>query len=336
MRTSFAPALALTLTAAALSACGGDPTSLEQRSRNALPTADTVAVSNPKSAAKTLRDRGGAGSFTTDEEFSTVGDASTWYQTTYNLGVGINGAVIWTLGLIKAISELPPTSCTTDTCTWGPGSGALDRADWELVVRYDATKDEYGYALLGRAKAGGDGQFHAVVEGLAKSSVTPHRGSGQFQVDFDASKLLNPDSADQGKLQVSYSNAVPGHGRIDAVFLGVKDGDHAGQSDNAAYGFDEDPSGGGSLEIAFRNLTSQDTVALHSRWLPTGAGRSDVGVLIHGNGGTFTASASECWGAPPFRVTYFTSTDSHDLGPDSGKASDCAFEGAKPASKTAP
>ncbi len=337
MRLNSLFATAALACAALCAACGGDPLSLEQRSRAALPTKDTVAVSNPNSAAKALRASTGAGAFTEGEQDSTAGDASSWYKTTYAMGTSVNGAVIWTLGLIKAVTDLPPTTCTTDTCTWGPGSGALDPADWEVVVRYDAAKDEYGYALLGRAKSGGDGQFHAVVEGVAKPSLLPHRGSGTFQVDFDAGKLINPSSTDQGKLQVNYSNATPSQGHIDALFLGVRDGDHPDQKLNAAYGFDEDTSGGGSLEIAFRNLTSADTVALHSRWKATGAGRSDVGVLIHGNAGaTFTASLSECWGAPPFKVTYFTSTDPHDLGPDSGNAADCAFADAKPASKTAP
>jgi hypothetical protein len=336
----FNPLLALSaLTlAATCAACGGD-TSLEARSRAALPTKDTVSVANPQTSAQALRAGGSTSAFTTDQQDSTVGDASSWYTTTYHMGTSVNGAVVWTLTLIKTVTDLPPTTCAIDTCTWGPGSGALDPADWKVVVTYDAEKDQYGYSLLGRAKAGGDGQFHSVVAGLAKPSALPHRGSGSFQVDFDASKLLGSKSTDEGQLQVNYSNAVPSQGHIDALFLGVKDGDpkHEGQKLNAAYGYDEDVSGGGSLEIAFRNLTSSDKVALHSRWKATGAGRADVNVFIHGDAGaTFSAGLSECWGAPPFKVTWFTSTDPKDLGPDSGNAADCAFSDVKPASRTAP
>jgi len=171
MRLNSLFAAAALACAALCAACGGDSQSLEQRSRAALPTKDTVAVSNPNAAAKTLRAGTSAGAFTADEQDSTVGDASSWYKTTYDMGTSVNGAVIWTLTLIKTVTDLPPTTCTIDTCTWGPGSGALEPADWEVVVRYDSAKDEYGYALLGRAKAGGDGQFHAVVEGVATPSA---------------------------------------------------------------------------------------------------------------------------------------------------------------------
>ena len=330
---------------ATLAACGGTSQSLEQRSREAMPSKDSVAVATPKSSASALRaDRGNtSSSFTQDQQDSTVGQVSGSYLLTVTLAGSINGAVIWTLGLIETISDLPPTSCTSDTCTWGPGSGALDPADWKLEVKHDATADTFAYALSGRAKAGGDGQFHSVVTGVAKPTVIPHRGSGSFVVDFDAGKVINPLSTDLGKLEVDYSNAVAGQGHIDAQFLGVRDGDHPGdathppQQLNAAYGFDEDAAGGGSLQIAFRNLTTLDTVAIHSRWKSSGAGRGDEAVHINGASGSFyEAQLSECWSKPPFLVTYFHTSDAAHLGADSGSAADCAFTDVSAATKTAP
>ena len=337
MRISLAPLAAAAL--ATLAACGGTSQSLEQRSRDAMPRKDSVAVATPKSSANAFRAGGGdtGSSFTQDQQDSTVGEVSGSYQLTVNLAGSINGAVIWTLGLIESITDLPPTSCTTDTCTWGPGSGALDPADWKLEVKHDATADTFAYALSGRAKAGGDGQFHAVVSGVAKPTGTPHRGSGSFVVDFDAGKAINPLSTDQGKLEVDYSNAVAGLGHIDAQFLSVKDDSHPGQKDNAAYGFDEDAAGGGSLQIAVRNLTSLDTIAIHSRWKASGAGRGDEAVHINGaNASFYEATLSECWGKPPFLVSYYHTTDAAHLGADSGNAADCAFADVSAATKTAP
>jgi hypothetical protein len=325
MRTlsSFA---ALALAAATLGACGGTDANLEQRSRAALPTTDTVAVTNPKATSQSFA--GGSSALIQD---SKVGDNSQWFLTTLNMATSVNGAVVWTLSLIKAVTDLPPTTCTSDTCTWGPGADA--NGIWEVVVTYDAATDTYRYKLNGEAKVGGDGQFHTLVQGKAKPSGLPHRGTGSFEVDFDAGHLVNASSTDQGKLDVTYSNALPGQAHIDAQFLGVKDGDHQGQSLNAAYSFDET----GSLQVAFRSLTSQDTVAMHSRWKATGQGRADVNVLYHTSaGGSYTAALSECWAAPVFVVTYFTSTAPAALGPDSGSAANCAFTDQSLATLTAP
>ena len=325
---------------ATLAACGGtgQSASMEQRSRDAMPRKESVAVATPKSSARALRERSGpSSSFTAAEQNSTSGDVSGSYQLTVSLAAAINGGVAWTLGLIESITDLPPTVCSESACVWGPGSGALDPADWKLEVHHDVAADLYAYVLSGRAKAAGDGQFHPVVSGVAKPSAVAHRGSGSFEVDFDQSSALNANHNDQGQLHVDYSNAVAGQGHIDAQFLGVRDGEHPGQTLNAAYGFDEDASGGGSLQLAFRNLNTQDPVALHSRWKATGAGRGDAAVRFNGGNGSFyQAQVTECWGAPPFLVTWFHASDPAHLGPDSGKATDCAFTEASAATKTAP
>lgn len=312
----------------ALAACGGSQ-SLADRSRDALPSKDTVAVGTPGAKASAAR-----GPFSVESQDSKVGDGSVWALTTAALATVVNGSVVWTLALVERVVEFPPSACTANSCTWGPFSGALDPVRWKLVVSHDESTDTYSWSLSGERKAGPAG-FTTVVQGTAKPSGLPHRGSGHFTVDFDAGRLLDPASNDIGTLDVTYSNATPGAASLDVTFLGVKDDDHAGQKLNIVYGFREQQLGG-DLEIAWRNLTSNDRLSLHSRWQGTGAGRSDLAVQVTGGTGNYQASASECWRGGDFKVVYFTTNDPAHLGAPDGTESSCAFTPAAPATKQAP
>ncbi len=324
----------LSLSCSVLFACGAsNPSdSMDQRARNAIPTADTVAMKPPTASVAASRSA---------HPDSSVGDASVFLGDTVHLATVVNGAIVSTLHLIKSITDLPATSCTTTSCTWGPGALATDPVSWQLVVTESA--GTFDYTLSGQAKVGGDGQMHPIIIGSATPSVLPHRGSGSFSFDFSEAKVLNPMNTQVGKLDVTYSNATVGAATIDATFLGTLDEAHPPQTDNAAYAYAEDGHLGGTLQIAVRNLTSGDLVSLESRWASTGAGRSDVSVTVHdGSGGHYSATESECWAnatstSPlPYHVVFFTSSDPAHLGADSGSASDCAFPTAQQTSLTAP
>lgn len=323
--------VALILAALAASALACGPTQgLADRAREAIPTKDTVAIGKPEGSAGALRLPPGG------ETAAQVGESSQWALHTAVLATQINGSVVWILSLVEGITKLPPTSCTETSCVWGPGSGALDPVSWKLVVTHDAAQDTYAWALSGERKAEAGTGFVAIVEGAAKPSALPHRGAGSFTVDFDAGRTLNSLSQDLGKLSVEYSNATPGQAKVDALFLGVKDNDHAGQKLNAAYSFAEAGGAGGDLDVAWHNTTSNNRLSLHSRWKGTGAGRADLSLSIAGGTGAYQASASECWRAADFKVSYFHTDDPAHLGPDGGVETDCAFSPAAPGTRTAP
>ncbi len=336
--TIRAPAFAraaLCLAALFAAACGSSvmqPTGpMDQRTRDALPAASTVAVSPP----------GGASDAGTVNPDSAAGGSSVLLADTVALGFSVNGGVAWTLGLLQAVVALPATSCDASSCTWGPTAINTDPVSWQLAVSFGS--DGYDYILSGMARTGGDGQFHTVVSGTAVPSGSPHRGSGNFTVDLDQANALNPKNFTQGKLQVSYSNVMAGWAMVDATFLGTPDTTHAGESDNAIYQYVEDGQGGGSLQAAARNLTSNDVLAIDSRWVASGAGRADVSLSINdGLGSSFSATESECWAGAasanpaPFHVVYFSSSDAANLGPDSGDAGSCAFPSAQPTALSAP
>ena len=316
--------LALSLLAAA---CGGAQ-SFKDQSRDALPSKDTVAMGAPSSATPTS-------DAPPDQitQNSTVGQHSPFFDLTVAVSTAFNGGTALWLGIVEQVTATEPTSCAANSCTWGPGSGALDASVYKLVVTQQG--DGYDWELSGQDKAKPTSDFVVFMNGHALPGVQKHHGSGNFTIDFDkAATLPGPHDA-TGKLVVtSYSNVGPAH--LDVTFTGAKDDQHAGQVNNLDYSYKNDTTGGGDLDIAVHNTTSQDRFSVHSRWKNDGTGRADVAGL----GSGYTVSLSECWGAAPFAVTYFSSSVKFVAppfgGPDAGAETACAYSPAAFSSKSAP
>ena len=319
--------LAIASVAAAV-ACGGSQTFKDQ-SRDALPSKDTVSMGSP----------GGSSSATSmanpDQitQNSTAGDHSPFFDLTASVSATFNGAAAGMLGVLEAVTANEPTSCTTNSCTWGPGSSALDYNVFKLVVTQ--ADDGYDWALSGQAKTRPASDFVTFMSGHAVPGLQKHHGTGNFTVDFDAAATLDGPHDAIGKLVVtSYSNVGPA--KLDVTYTGAKDGQHPTQHDNLVYSYANDTTGGGDLEFAVHNTDSGDNFSVHSRWKNDGQGRADV----QGTGGGVTVQLSECWGVAPFLVAYFQSSITLNVppfgGPASGAESACAFTPAAFSSKTAP
>lgn len=316
--------LALSLLAAA---CGGSQTFKDQ-SRDALPSKNTVAMGTPSSPA-------GTSSAPPDQiaQNSTAGVHSPFFDLTVAVSGAFNGGTALWLGIVEQVTSTEPTSCTANSCTWGPGSGALEASVYKLVVTQQG--DGYDWELSGQDKAKLTSDFVVFMSGHAVPGAQKHHGSGNFTIDFDkAATLPGPHDA-TGKLVVtSYTNVGPAH--LDVTFTGARDDQHTGQFNNLVYGYANDATGGGDLDFAVHNTTSGDRFSVHSRWKNSGTGRADVAGL----GSGYTVSLSECWGAAPFAVTYFSSSLKIVAGPfggpDAGNQTDCAYSPAAFSSKTAP
>ena len=102
-----------------------------------------------------------------------------------------NGGSAWVLILIHTIVQFPVTSVNGDTYTWGPWSDALDPAEYKLDVTANAD-GTYDYALSGRNKTVANSQFEVVINGNADPTPGELKGNGEFLIDFDASKRVNP------------------------------------------------------------------------------------------------------------------------------------------------
>jgi len=269
----------------------------------ALPTADQVSIKLPDSTARS------------------VGQLATWYVATRGVTRAFNGGSAWVLVLIHAIVKFPVTTVQGDTLTWGPWSEALSPAEYKLDVHVvgDGT---FAYTLSGRSKTQADALFEAVIDGTADPRAGELKGSGEFLIDFDASKRINPiDGGDaKGSVDVRYDLAER---HLD---LAVMSTDDTGQPVAADYAYNEAADGSGDMVF---DVTANaggtallESVTLRSRWLATGAGRAD-GRLAGGDLGTTQATASECWDTMFKRVYY---TDSVNFATTEGTDAACVFD----------
>jgi len=272
-----------------------------QEIERAIPTADQVSIKLPASGR-------------------TIGDLAGYYVVTRDVTRTLNGGSAWVLILIHSIVQQPATSVNGNVYTWGPGSRALDPAEYKLDVTANAD-GTYDYALSGRNKSQASSTFLTVIDGFADPRAGEGKGNGDFSVDFDASRQVNPvDSGDaKGKATVQYDLSAR---HLDMVAMAP---DANGQPASFTYGYNETSDGGGDMTFNVSanvgGTTLPENVVIRSRWLSTGAGRGDAR-LANGDLGTSQAIASECWNTLFRRVFY---TDSVNWQPTEGDASQCAY-----------
>lgn len=267
----------------------------------AIPTADQVRIKLPGGATRA------------------VGDLANWYVATRDVTRTFNGGAGWVLVLIHTIVQYPVTSVAGDTYTWGPWSDALDPAEYKLDVR-EVGDGTYEYQLSGRSKLTAGSQFEVIIDGTADPRPGELQGNGEFLIDFDAGKRVNPIDGDdaRGQVNVRYDLAAR---HLD---LGIMSTDDLGQPVLADYAYNETAAGGGDMVFNIEGnaggTTANEKITLRSRWQPDGQGRAD-GRLAGGdlNAG---ATASECWDEQFRRVFY---ADSVSFAPAEGNVADCAF-----------
>lgn len=280
---------------------------------DALPTADDVQVKVPEDGAQALA----------------LGQIADYYRFTRVVSRDFNGGAAWVLTLVHVIVQFPPTEVDGNTYTWGPHSDALDPAEWKLVVTENAD-GSYDWRFDGRSKTELNSSFLTVISGNAVPGDVPHRGNGNFMIDFDAGEQVNPiDNDASGRVEVSYDLRQDGdiNGSISMHIAGRQEtegGDIIPVT--ADYAYSENLDGSGDFSFAIKadldeNGSAAEDALIRSRWQADGAGRGDAR-LSGGNLEALVVEASECWDAQFRRVHY---TDSVDWAPTEGDAADCAF-----------
>ncbi len=274
------------------------PTDLQR----AIPTADQVRIKLPGGADRT------------------VGQLADWYVATRGVTRTFNGGAGWVLVLIHTIVQYPVTTVSGDTYTWGPWSDALDPAEYKLDVR-DMGDGTYAYQLSGRSKTEAGAQFEVIIDGDADPRPGDLKGNGQFLIDFDAGKRVNPIDSDpdaRGTVDVRYDLAAR---HLDLTIMST---DAQGQPVLADYAYNETLDGGGdmifSVDADAGGTSLAENVILRSRWQPDGEGRADA--RLSGGDLATGATASECWNGS-FRRTFYT--DSVNFAPTEGDVAQCAF-----------
>lgn len=310
-----------------------------------VPTKETVALEVPSAAAGTataatssnLSVRGGA----------LLGDVAKDYVLTATVVGVVNGATAAVLDLVRDITLLPPTSVSGDTAVWGPGTDPLSANTYRLTVTRTAPH-VFTYKLDGKGKNAPDTAFVTVLSGThtravdADGKVMHGFGSGNFTLDFDASATLPQHDNNVGQVAVEYSRTSPtATVTINVDFTGVQDHcdpltcQTSGQIFDAVYAYSATPGNGGDLQYAdaknyVATTSAKETLEIHSRWLETGAGRTDM-QLAGGELGSTVQTSNECWDAN-FHSVYSNTT--YDPSLDWGAEASCAFTAAAYASLT--
>jgi hypothetical protein len=275
--------------------------------KRALPTSDQVKINLPQTTARTI-----------DE--NVLGQLAPWYVATRGVTVMFNGGSAWVLTMIHTIVQFPVTSVHGDTYTWGPWSDALSPAEYKLDVTA-AGDGTYTYQLSGRSKTKANAQFEVVIDGKADPRAGDLKGNGEFLIDFDAGKRVNPlEGGDaKGSVDVHY-DLTKRH-----LDLTVMSTDAQGQPAIADYEYNQAADGGGDMtfnvSLNAGGTALLETLTLRSRWLTTGAGRADARIA-GGDLGAVQVTASECWDTAFKRVFY---KDSNNFSPTEGAESSCAF-----------
>ncbi|HWM86309.1 MAG TPA: hypothetical protein VNO33_10740 [Kofleriaceae bacterium] len=304
MRTALAPLL----TAALLTGCVTE----EQQTPivDALPTAESVQIKLPQATARSL------------------GQLADYYVLTRQVTRDLNAGAAWVLIVVHAVVQFPATTVEDNVYTWGPWSGnALDPAEWQLVVTAN-DDDTFDWELEGRSKTTPEDGFIAVISGHAIPGDEPHRGSGDFSIDFDAGERVNPidNTPDTGRVDVTYEL----ENRDDtaaSVTMHAEGVDSLGNPGTFDYAYAENLDGSGDFQFALEADLEEDgseseQALIRSRWESTGTGRADA-LLSGGDLGDIEVEASECWDGQFLRTYY---TDSVEFSPTEGDAASCAFD----------
>ncbi|MEO5766716.1 MAG: hypothetical protein ABIS92_00060 [Polyangia bacterium] len=319
--------LGMSLALVAAAACGSNDEADEFRA--GVPQHEDVALAFPGTEAA-------SGALTASSSDPTPTPAPTraallqekaeMYQLTRGITVTVNAATVATLALVRTITEFPPSSVTADGAVWGPHTQALSPNTWRLTVTRES-RGHFAYVLEAKDKTASDAGYlvvlsghHVVADPTARRLLRrPAYGHGDFILDWDAAQRLPEHDRNVGKAAFVYSRPSPTvQVDIGVTFTQIRD-DDTGMLVDATYAYAETPGSGGSFQFsvikdAIATSAALETVSVRSRWLQTGAGRSDV-KLTGGDLGaaqataqpTAQATASECWDAS-FLSTYRTNS----------------------------
>jgi len=314
--------------AAAPLACAVNTDEDVETIRQALPQKDSLQLNGPETnaAAASAADAGAA---PTDAPYAT------FYAFTRQVRDGVNKITAGVLGTVWFIVHTTPTTKGNGQAVWGPYTDSLEPATWRFRVTR-AGDHEYDYVLEGRPKeSSSDQDYKTVLSGFGYSKQDPKHGDGQFMVDLDAARALDPVAhPDESgtvtvihdlpptvtevwaplprEIQVTLAPSVT-HEHLDIVSVAREDNTGVIIIDGAA-------------DVDASKTTALEDVTVASQWNSAGAGRSDVTLA----GGDVPASVSpvtlvECWDTR-FKQSYYK--DTAGIAAQAGDINACAFANA--------
>lgn len=276
-----------------------------QRFVEVIPQGSEVAVAGPDSASAGTNTQTFDGPQAHAQgEGLPQGPWAESYALTRSVRDGVNHLTADILGSVWwLVTEVPPTNVSADEATWGPYDDALKPSLMRFRVKA-LGGDVYEYTLEGRPKAQPDADYLSVMTGLGYGRAHAEHRNGQFRIDLDAARALDPfEHQDDGTGVLFLQHWLAGDThRIIA--------DHHESADAKFWTAEsiELPDGTGTLFIdALDDMEDSatpalETITLASRWRADGAGRADYSFV--GGDVAEKIEAAECWD-PSFYATYF-------------------------------
>jgi hypothetical protein len=260
-----------------------------------VPRQETISMTVPGGSVKALTVEGSTRAL--------EGQTAEWYRTTRAVSAVVNGGALAVGALVRLVTDYPATTVTLNSAVWGPWQGPLDPVEWMVTITRVAPH-QYQYKFEGRDKHQPTAPFVTVLSGVHTAGLDARGlemegfGAGSFTLDWDARATLPGPDNNVGSASYTYSHVAPGTVvNITAQFRQVKDDERPGKRVDADYAFVQNPGAEGSMDFVFNvpaDATSAGGVAkVKSRWLWSGAGRSDV--TMTPTDLTLVYQVSECW-----------------------------------------
>jgi len=253
-----------------------------------------------------------------------------WFDYTRRATDDLNGATNAVIGTVHFVAHTIPSEVGDDFALWGPFTLFDEPGSWKLRIDRDADS-QYHYVFSGRPREStSEADFKVVLEGRGYGLDDERHGDGEFSVNIDVARELDPERFDEGSGTAVFTHDLPptiaedptATPRIITVQVDPE-GDSWGQFTSKAL-----PDGTAELEVTglvdtdFSDSALEDATVV-SKWRSDGAGRADV-TLTGGDsaGGNALLSITECWSGDSSRVFY---SDSLGIEPVFGSASNCAM-----------
>lgn len=299
--------------------------------RAALPVEAAVTVAGPESRSSSSADTGAQNATAAPADAPT----SKYYAFTRSVRDGVNHVTADVLGSVWYIVNTKPTEVESNTATWGPYTDALEPVTWRFRVTR-VTGEEYSYILEGRPKdSTDDADYLAVLEGTGYGQKDTRHGDGEFAIDLDAAKQLDPvaHTDDSGKISVKHDlpasvtrEFAPLPRQIEVDLAPSSNGSRlnilslARQDNTGQLVVD------GMADIDESHATALEDVTVVSQWNAFGAGRADVTIAAGDVPAALSpVTAVECWDSH-FKQSYYS--DSAGIAPEAGSPTACAFTSA--------
>lgn len=297
----------------------GDGTDVSEYA-DVIPEPADVKVAGPETAGESAMSTAQADAAAPSSNYAR------WYHFTRSVREQLNKVITRVIGSVAFVAHTKVTTTGEGFAEWGPFTLPQDTVTWRL--RIERLGDQaYGYRLDGRPKSGSEADFLLVLSGTAYGVNDERHGDGEFTIDIDAARTLEPSKyGDQtGQATFSHDWVAPFDRRVN-VDYDAGDGSFitlASQANADLTGLFDVTGLADTDAFGAVGISQLEDFTLSSRWASSGAGRADV-VIAAGDlspvGGAMTIA--ECW-APDFGRVYYS--DSLGVEPMAGDVSACAL-----------